>query len=354
MKNNLEELTIYCDESGFTGDDLLKEDQPYFIYSAVNMTEKNLTEIKDYIERNYNLQGGEIKGKNIVTRAAGQKVIKYIFEKYAHLARLVFHDKKYALAGKLVEYGIEPYLKSNELFYKSELHIYLASGFYLDLKLKHESAERLFEDFVALARRQLTFEDSLFASKSKLSGQLNWMFEIIRHKPEIMLNELNYDDTSPQSNWLLDLTTTSLFGLLTEWSKNNEILEVICDDSKVFNNSSIIESYNSMGLNNRRSDFLGTPIGFNLKKDIVNKSSKDEIGLQIADLFSATLNYCLKNRELEFSKSILKIVHETCICTPESFCLMPTIQENVKEYTDEKLVFYHQFMYKIYVDAMSL
>ncbi|PHR47768.1 MAG: hypothetical protein COA32_07390 [Fluviicola sp.] len=347
-------MKIFCDESGFTGDDLLQRDQPYFTYSAVQLDDDVTNEIIEYIHSNYNVQNkNEIKGKNLVQNSKGQKVIKYLFETYKDRVKLVFHDKKYALAGKIVEYGVEPYLRSNSMFYRSKLHIYLTSGFYLDFIIKTESATEIFHDFVSLARRKIRFEESIFNSETSIKGNLKWMFDLIQHNPDLLLNEIKYHDKSLQSNWLLDLTTTSLFGLLTDWSKNGEELEVICDDSKVFNNSAIIEAYNKMGLNNSKAEFLGTMIGFNLKDDIINKNSKDEKGLQIADVFSSALNYCLKNKDTEFGKQIIQVVLKDCLCKPESFCIMPAIKEEIKEYSEDKLTFYHRFMYMIYNDVLN-
>ena len=346
-------MKIYCDESGFTGDDLLETNQPYFVYSAVSLTDEILDEIVNYVYNNYNIQNGEIKGKNLVNNKNGQNVVKYIFENYSQYARLVYHDKKYALAGKIVEYAVEPYLKSNFQFYQSKLHIYLASGFYLAFHINDYSAEALFEDFLALVRKKKTYEETIFYSSEKENDFLKWLFDIVSHSPEIMLNEIQHQDENPQTKWILDLTLTSLFGLLTEWSKNGEELEVICDDSKVFKNSSIIKSYNSMGLKNSRAEFLGTTIGFNLKRDIVNSDSKSTIGLQIADLFSSTIFYCLKNMDSDFSKYIMAIVYKKCLCSPETFCIMPTIIEDVKEYDNEKLLFYRRFMAFIYNDVMN-
>lgn len=39
--------TIYCDESGFTGNNLSDLDQPYFVYADVAITPEEATEIKD-------------------------------------------------------------------------------------------------------------------------------------------------------------------------------------------------------------------------------------------------------------------------------------------------------------------
>ncbi|QMW03176.1 DUF3800 domain-containing protein [Spirosoma foliorum] len=111
-------MKIFCDESGYTGADLLERAQPYFVYSGIKLDDKATGEIKNYIYSNYNIQNSEIKGKLIVNNQKGREVISHIFKRYGKFARIVFHDKKYALAAKIIEYGIEPYLTSSEIFYK--------------------------------------------------------------------------------------------------------------------------------------------------------------------------------------------------------------------------------------------
>jgi hypothetical protein len=59
-----------------------------------------------------------------------------------------------------------------------------------------------------------------------------------------------------------------------------------------------------------------------LKSGIRTESSKNNIGLQIADVFASAVNYALKNKNTEFSKAILKIVHDKCLCNP-TYCIMP-------------------------------
>ena len=98
-------MKIFCDESGYTGADLLEVVQPYFVYSGVMLTKKHTQEIKDYIYKNYKIQNEEIKGKLLMGNSKGQKIALHIFDKYGHLARIVFHDKKYVLAAKIIEFG---------------------------------------------------------------------------------------------------------------------------------------------------------------------------------------------------------------------------------------------------------
>jgi len=344
-------MKIYCDESGYTGADLLERSQPYFVYAGVNLNDQITKEIKNYIYSNYQIQNDEIKGKLIVNSSKGRKVIYHIFKNYGKYARIVFDDKKYALAAKIIEYGIEPFLSSNYIFYTSKLNEFLATGLYASFITKDESAESLFADFLLVMRGKISFEESSFNSLSKDNPLIEWLLDIMTNNPEVILDEIKTSEGNPEK-WILDLTMTSLLGILTDWSKNGEKLDVTCDNSKVFIDNPVVESFNKMGLIGSRADFLGVKLGFNLVGEIKNADSKDFVELQIADLFSSTVFYCLKNQESKFSKDIMKIVLKDSLCTPETFCVMPKIN-SYKEEFDEKKYYYYSLMYSIYQDIMT-
>jgi len=73
--------TIYCDESGFTGNDLSNVDQPHFVYAAVAITPEEADEIKDRVIREYRVNGSELKGKNLVKYAKGRRAVSEILHK---------------------------------------------------------------------------------------------------------------------------------------------------------------------------------------------------------------------------------------------------------------------------------
>lgn len=345
-------LNIYCDESGYTGGDLLDKDQPYFVYSAVNFTESELKDIKNYIYTNYNIQNDEIKGKLIVNnKKYGQPVIKYIFEKYADKIRVVFHEKKYVLAAKIVEYCLEPYLTSNYFFYKSKLNDYIATRLYLSFISKDYTAEELFQNFLQLLRGKIEYNESMFINYSENNSLLDFLFKIINFNPSIVLKEIDSDNSGTVDKWILDLTITSIICLLTEWGKNADLLNVVCDNSKVFLNNPLFDFAKQMGKIGR-TEILDDYLGYNLNQDIEVKDSKGSIGLQIADLAASTVFYCLNNKESQFSKDIMDVVYKNCICRPNSFCVLPKISEIEKEFKVNNRL-YQSLLYMIYMNVLS-
>jgi hypothetical protein len=67
MKETIQE--IYCDESGFTGNDLLDKKDTVFAYATVAINHEEATEYVNNIIQKYKLQGGELKGRNLLKSA---------------------------------------------------------------------------------------------------------------------------------------------------------------------------------------------------------------------------------------------------------------------------------------------
>ena len=65
-KNMADTRKLYCDESGFTGPDLLNADQPYFVYSSVLIDPKHAAELVQQVRADYKLQGNELKGSRLL------------------------------------------------------------------------------------------------------------------------------------------------------------------------------------------------------------------------------------------------------------------------------------------------
>lgn len=315
-------MNIYCDEAGYTGRNLLSQEQPYFVYSAVYLCDQEINSIRKIIDTNYPLQGGEIKGSKMVQSGAGQKAIRLIFEKFSQNARVVFHDKKYALACKIVEYCVEPFLRSNYHFYEIKLNIFIASKLYSAFLEKNNSAESIFEDFENILRGKLSVEDSIFGTIEASDPTVEWILKIVNSQRDKINDELK-NENDKVDLWMIELTTTSLLALLSEWYKFERTLKVFCDNSRAFLNNPVFENLKKLGINGRRVKILDNEVGFKIDGEICNVDSKENFGIQIADLFSSTVYYCLNCEKSNFSKSILQLVYINSICSPGTSCIIP-------------------------------
>lgn len=332
---------IYCDESGYTGTDLLDNDQEYFVYSGIMMSEKVIQEIVNYIHSNYAIQNSEIKGKYLVKRSRGRALISNIFAKYASYARIVLHNKKYALAAKIVDYSIEPYLGANEYFYKSKMNVFLATSLYFYFVANDATAQALFTEYLRLLRGEISFEDSMFITDACDGSLMNWVIDIATHNPKVIIDEIG--SKNQVEWWILDLTVNSLHGILSDWGKYGEELEVICDVSDVFQDNPLLVAVNRVGTENMISDNVNPVIQYKLTKEIATGDSKEDAGLQIADLFSSVAFYCLKNQNTVFGKEILSVLQRECLCTPNDYCLLPNVS-----FSQDEVENFHRAMKVIY------
>lgn len=335
-------MNIYCDEAGYTGRNLLSNDQLYFVYSALHLDETEIKSIKQIIDIKYPLQGGEIKGSKMVRSYKGQEAILLIFKNFSKKARIVFHDKKYALAGKIVEYCVEPFLVSNSHFYESKLNIFIASKLYSAFMEKNASAESMFYDFEQIIKGKLKIEESILGSLVADHEIVEWILKIVNSEKEKLKDELK-SENNKVDKWLMELTTTSLLALLSEWYKSKKDLKVFCDNSMIFLNNPVFEGLKNIGLNGKRISIFNSEIGFKLDGDILHVDSKENLGIQIADLFSSTVYYCLNASEkTDFTKTILNLVYLNSICTPETSCIIP--EDLTKGEFQINKDYYFQFM----------
>jgi hypothetical protein len=63
-------FTIYMDESGFTGEDLLQPEQPVFVHVATSLSDQECAAlVNDHFS---GVQSRELKHKNLARRQSGQ------------------------------------------------------------------------------------------------------------------------------------------------------------------------------------------------------------------------------------------------------------------------------------------
>ena len=96
--NTPENEVIYCDESGFTGNDLFSPEQPFFVYSSVLLAPSYAFEIKEKAIRDFKIQGGELKGKSLLRSRSGREAVIWLLEHIVNKSIVIAFDKKIALA----------------------------------------------------------------------------------------------------------------------------------------------------------------------------------------------------------------------------------------------------------------
>jgi hypothetical protein len=143
---------ISCDEAGFTGNRMLDRDQPYFAYASVDLFTDEAAFLIADIRKRHGIQMAEFKASRLLRRTRGRAVIAEILARLEGRYIVTVYDKKLSLAGKFFEYIYEPVLQHNNiLFYRHNLHRFVANYIYMQMLASGEAAEQLalqFERFM--------------------------------------------------------------------------------------------------------------------------------------------------------------------------------------------------------------
>lgn len=304
---------LHFDETGFTGNDLLNKNQPYFCYAGLECDHQEAQEYVEYIIKKYRIQSTELKGRLLLRSENNKKAVLEILQHFKGRYKFTFADKKYALAGKIFEYCFEPLISNKStLFYKRHFHRVISHIIYISFKAQKLSVIDLYSSFANFIRSgtplDIMYKESSFIGEILMFIKLN--ARIIHSKSQHISKDTK--------KWLLDLTQTSLFTLLESFNNKHKELIVFCDHSKPLADSENLfnrmigeekKIYVKFGALRPYSLFV------NLKEAINFADSAVVHGIQLADVIAAACNYaCNPNNESKFSKKIQNIILEKNIC----------------------------------------
>jgi len=298
FRNQIQE--IYCDESGFTGNNLLDEQTPFFAYSSVAVSNE---EAKDYVQKiikDYEVQAGELKFQKLIRYSRGRQVITHVLTTFSDRAKVTVHHKKYNLACKFYEYIFEPTIASkSSIFYDLGFHQFISHLLYLHFQSKSDYAEEIFKDFYELMKAKdnagLAY---LFSSLSlpNISPALDTIRSFCVHQRDVINEELDSLKGTGTGKWILDLTHSSLFSLLGEWGQEFNQMEVFCDVSKPLQEQTDI--FQVMINRNEKLfvEFAGKQhaISFNLASIPQLVDSQSRPGIQVADVLAGAFAFTFR------------------------------------------------------------
>jgi len=296
---------IYCDESGFSGNNLADNGNPYFVYSSVRFEPEAASELVAQVKKDFRLQG-EIKGANLTKHAQGRRALTRLVKSCAPESKLIMANKKFALAGKLFEYIFEPPLAKNSLlFYNIGFQKYIANLLHGDLITKHATASELLVKFQE-AMRALDFAklaDLLTEDHKRPKGDYSPRELVVRFARAATgpaLAELeSLCEQGGVGKWVLDLSSTSLNGLLSAWGEQMDSMEVMCDDSKPLKDLQEVFNWRVGKFERKYIELEGRRqlLTYSLATPIRFASSKDFPGLQLADALASALAFSLNHSD---------------------------------------------------------
>ncbi|MGL4503084.1 MAG: DUF3800 domain-containing protein [Planktothrix sp.] len=323
---------IYCDESGFTGNNLLDKETPFFAYAAVAVSHEEAKEFVEKLIKDYKIQSSELKFKNLLKSTRGKQAITHTLETFSERAKVSINDKKYSLACKFYEYIFEPTVASkNSIFYNLNFHRFISNSLYCHFQAKKDNAEEIFQDFYSFMK---TYDDQglscLFNSSGDVPDELNELDRIRTfciHQRDVINEELESLKGTGTGKWILDLTVTSIFSLLKEWGQEFKQLEVFYDESKPLKEQ--VKIFNSMV--NRSENFfieingVQHPGSFNLVglPQLVN--SQTHPGIQIADIFAGTFAFFFREiskQNSSYPKEWIPHIYNSC----SLYSILPSLE----------------------------
>lgn len=307
---------ISCDEAGFTGDNLLNSDQPFFSYASHDLTLPEAESLVRRVRAKHPVQMPELKAAKLLKTLRGKALIADILRELDGRYIVTLYDKRYSLAAKLFEYLFEPVLQSNNaLFYRHNFHRFIAMFFFM--LMRDKSIAGLASEFEAFMR-SLDPADapSLFNSRG-VNPMIEQILRFVRGYNVIIARETRDLQEITGGKWILDLTVSAIFSHLVAWGKRHPLIEVVCDDSKPLRALSDFFDVMINRPDTVRVDMFGKrrTLTWNMSRPIAFTSSASHSGVQIADLLAGvTAAIPAGGPEMEaFGEMVQGQLHEDCV-----------------------------------------
>lgn len=304
---------IYCDESGFTGPELLNPAQPYFTFAAVQVSAPEAAEIVGEVRTRFGISG-ELKASKLLTFNRGQKAVDFVLDCVVPRTHAVFHEKKCALAGKFYEYVFEPVLP-HSFFYDIGFNKFIANLIYLEVLAAPSVTQPWLLDFQQYVRTGDLSHLHGVASGLPASAVASILGDVVAFASlnrEAVTDEIEglRQESGRMNPWVLDVTSSALYEVLRAHGDDLEVLDVTCDDSQaVVAQRSFFDAM--IGRTDRPRIKIGQierSVVFNLNRSIQLAPSGTTPGVQLADVVAGALDYALLNRREERARQWLKLL----------------------------------------------
>jgi len=309
--------TIFIDESGYTGEDLLNPDQPIFILASLCLSESDCRELKERFFKK--VKSPELKHKRLVENRRQGLIIDFLKElsRTPNLVKLHITHKRYALVSKLVQWVVMPAARKNDIDLRiNGRDIGLTYFIYHDLP--ELAGKEFVEDLLKRFQRMMIdkdhqsyhlFFDPLFDERypqvsdkehQRIIDYLLWHIKIghttlgydLIDPLEVSSRSLGIPHSRP-----LDITLQPARELTENWRKDMTDEIILYHDAsmrmvEVFPLwQTFIHPYPPPALLQLNTNDPSYPVGI-AATYLVN--SKDWVGLQLADILAGATNWWIK------------------------------------------------------------
>lgn len=298
-------MKIACDEAGHTGPDLLAQDQRYFAFASVNVSDDEAWALISEARLLHPVQMPELKASKLMGSRRGRRLVAHIVEKLSGRFAISAHDKLLALCGWVFEYIFEPVYQDNpKIFYERDFHRFIAMFCYLWFMDERSEAQEALTQFQAFMRsKDASNAPALFAFDGGPISDQPHPFELIQrfatgHKERITKDIAEIEmHTGDKGTWTLDLSASGLWSHLNHWGQHKEPIIVICDDSKPLRAiEADLDGIARDAAIHRAETLLGAQdLGWDLAKPIAFVDSRSHPSVQLADILASTAVFCYSN-----------------------------------------------------------
>ena len=283
--------TIFCDESGRSGENLLDRNQQFLAYSAIAIGKDEADEYVQSLRSRYsNIQGPELKFAKLIRKPYGQEAISEILETFKNKARVTRYNKRYNLACKFYRYFFEPRL-ANELdaLYQFQFQLFLPEILYQDSLKKHSYSNLLLLELAKIYKEEsdVSTIKNLFKnppSEAIRSREIEEIRGFCHHNSDWFDLKIDQSPTAKGNKPPLDLEFPAFCSLLLAWGNKFEELDVFYDSSKEI--ESQVDTLQAWVKKPITLSQEGRLPECNLRRLPQSISSQKSSGIQIADIFA--------------------------------------------------------------------
>ncbi|HLO46001.1 MAG TPA: DUF3800 domain-containing protein [Leadbetterella sp.] len=319
--------TIYIDESGNTGQDLLNEEQKVFVLASNNFSIDALNELSLLFSNNSELHFYKLKNSE-QGRAALIKFINHPLISEENIICSIDH-KELCTVGQLVDQIMEPVFYDNGIdIYKNGYNISLTNvifhfgNFYWDKALFKD----LLNSFLKMMRTKTPDSVSDFYEKIVILYHLDTTIhnEILdplissRYNIENVLGNVN--------KFTIDNTLSSFYVLCDLWhKKTDKKLNIFHDNSKQISHyKEYIEFTKTLDIPKQEIGFGNRKMTFPTQIESLELvDSQNHLGVQISDLIASTLTFMFNNKKIKHEKFVNEIKKSRLLNLHNSHTIWP-------------------------------
>ncbi len=313
MGQNIPKL-ISCDESGFTGNDLLDKNQPYFAYASVDFTEEEASTLLTELRTKHKIQMPELKARILLKRNNGKAFVKELISRLNGRYILTVFEKRYCLAVNFFEYIYEPVLKQiSSLFYGRNFHRFVANYIYHLIIASGADMDIIETEFQKFMRELDPLQaPSLFMPREKHAEELiEPVINFIKGYKQAILDDIQtLSEIEGLSRWVLELSFAALSSHLRSWGDKYEVISVICDESKPL--QALAENFNPM-IGRQKPEYTTVfnahqKLTWNMSDPIKFVISTDFPTVQIADIIAGSVIQGLTKADNDIIEAVKPLI----------------------------------------------